>query len=61
MEKPIYQLYDEFVIKYQVCRCKVENYGRTMVCLHASDTGKDMEAHIRKEHPEQITKFWRKR
>ncbi len=57
--KPIYKLYDTLTETWQSCNCDKVCYGATMKCLHATLTGKDMEAHIRKEHPEMITAMWR--
>ena len=58
-EKPIYQLYDEIVQRYMVCRCKLYEYGFTMQCGKTLWTTKEMEAHIRHDHPKQITETWR--
>jgi len=62
MAKPIYQLYDEWIVFHQMCSiCKHQMTG-TLVnqekIIKDAD-GTTMEQHIREKHPDEITEVWK--
>ena len=60
--KPIYQLYDEWLVRHQMCKiCKFQTMGPVNE-EHKPPTnsiGRTMEDHIRIEHPDEITEVWK--
>ena len=59
--KPIYQLYDEWLVRHQMCLiCKFQVQGSIQTKPNdpykapATVEGLTMEDHIRKEHPKEI-------
>jgi len=63
--KPIYQLYDEWLVRHQMCKiCKHQVQGPVQGPYEKYDPpktvqGQTMEEHIRKEHPDEITEVWK--
>lgn len=59
--KPIYQLYDEWLVRHQMCKiCKHQVQGPVQSADQYEPpktvAGETMEDHIRKEHPDEVIK-----
>ena len=57
MTKPIYQLYDEWIVYHQICMiCKHQMIGKLVnqEKIIRDVDGTTMEDHIRQEHPKEV-------